>query len=199
MSRLLLTALLLAAWMPPSSIARAQDSAAGGARTVNGMRMYYEARGSGSPLVLLHGFFCCGRSWQPLLTKLAADYRLIIPDLRGHGRSTNPTKRFTHGQSARDVFALLDQLGVRRFKAMGISSGGMTLLHMATQQRDRLEAMVLIGATTYFPQTARAVMRRTSAVDSLPAPVSQHLRDCAERGDPQMRELVTQFHGFADS
>ena len=108
-------------------------------------------------------------------TELAEHYQLIIPDLRGHGRSTNPSGAFTHRQSALDVYALLDQLGVKRFKAMGISTGGMTLLHMATQQRDRVEAMVLIGATSYFPEEARAIMREVpgNALAGDPADVRQ--------------------------
>ena len=63
---------------------------------------------------------------------MARGYRLIIPDLRGHGRSTNPSGLFTHRQCAEDLFALLDQLEILRFKAVGISAGGNTLLHMAT-------------------------------------------------------------------
>ena len=198
MPRILLILLLLAVWAPRGSTARAQDAPRGSVRTVNGMQMYYEVRGKGPPLVLLHGFFGCGSSWEAL-TGLASGYQLIIPDLRGHGRTTNPTGRFTHRQAAQDVFALLDQLGVQRFKAMGISTGGMTLLHMATQQRDRIEAMVLIGATTYFPAPARAVMRGVTTVDSLPPPVAQALRACASRGQPQVEELVSQFHDFRNS
>jgi pimeloyl-ACP methyl ester carboxylesterase len=78
-------ALVLAAWIFQSSAAAAQDSAQAAARTVNGMQMYYETLGVGAPLVLLHSFFGCGHSWQPLIASLAAHYRLIIPDLRGHG------------------------------------------------------------------------------------------------------------------
>jgi len=199
MPHVLVVALLLAVWVPRESMGWAQDAARGNMRTVNGMQMYYEVRGGGQPLVLLHGFFGCGRFWQAMVPGLAEKYRVIVPDLRGHGWTTNPTGRFTHRQAAHDIFALLDQLGVRRFKAMGISTGGMTLLHMATQQRDRVEAMVVISATTYFPGPARAVMRRITTIDSLPPPVVQPLRECARRGERQIEALVSQFHGFKDS
>src|SRR5436190_8999402 len=111
-----------------------QEPPAGHTVRVNDIEMYYEEQGAGSPLVLLHGFGSCGQSWQPFAARLAEHFRLIIPDLRGHGRSTNPAGVFTHRQAAADVFALLDRLGVKRFRAMGISTGGMTLLHMATGQ-----------------------------------------------------------------
>ena len=181
-----------------SGPAAAQSAAPGRTLRVNGIKMYVEIRGTGDPLVLLHGFGSCGKGWGAIADSLAARYQLIVPDLRGHGRSTNPSGSFTHRQSALDVYALLDQLRVTRFKAMGISTGGMTLLHMATQQKDRIDAMVLIGATTEFPEPARAIMRRVVA-DSLPPPVRQMFSECATRGDPQVRELAGQFARFRDS
>ena len=136
--------------------------------------------------------------WGPVTDLLAKQYQLIIPDLRTHGRSTNRAGTFTHRQAALDVYALLDQLGVKRFKAMGISTGGMTLLHMATQQPDRIDAMVLIGATSYFPESARAFMRQVSP-DSISAQERQGYAACAVRDDAQIRALKTQFRGFKDS
>jgi len=165
---------------------------------VNDIEMFVEVRGTGEPLVLLHGFFTCGRTWGPVTDLLAEQYQLIIPDLRGHGRSTNPAGTFTHRQAALDVYALLDQLGVKRFKAMGISTGGMTLLHMATQQPDRIDAMVLIGATSYFPEPARVVFRQESP-DSISAQERQGYAACAVRDDAQIRALKTQFRQFKDS
>src|SRR5690349_7448120 len=116
--------------------------------TINGIEMFHEIRGEGAPLVLLHGFTGCSGDWVHLfdMAALAREYRLIVPDMRGHGRSTNPHGTITHRQCALDVFALLDQLGVERFSAVGLSLGGNTLLHMATTQRERVEAMVLVGS-----------------------------------------------------
>jgi len=145
----LVTATLFAASLRS---ARGQTPASGRTLRVNDIEMFVEVRGTGEPLVLVHGFFTCGSTWGPVADLLATQYQVIIPDMRGHGRSTNSAGTFTHRQSAIDVYALLDQLGVKRFKAMGINTGGMTLLHMATQQRDRIDAMVLIGATSYFPE-----------------------------------------------
>jgi len=107
-----------------------------GKRTISldQMEMYYETHGQGSPLVLLHGYTQSGTHWDRYIADLAEHHLLIVPDLRGHGRSTNKTDEFTHRQAAKDIYALLDALGIRQFKAIGFSSGGMTLLHMATQQ-----------------------------------------------------------------
>src|SRR3989449_4776753 len=129
---------------------------------INGMEMYYEIRGAGEPLVLLHGGTGAGVNWDPLFKNAPAGYRLVVPDLRGHGRSTNPSGTFTFRQSAFDVFAMLDHLGIEQFKAIGMSLGAKTLLHMATQQPGRIAAMVLVSATPYFPDEARAIMRQVS-------------------------------------
>ena len=91
-----------------------------------------------------------------------AGYRLIAPDLRGHGSSTNPSGEFTFRQCARDVRALLDHLRIPRLKAIGLSGGGIVLLHLATAEPARLESMVLISAPPYFPEQVRAIQRQWS-------------------------------------
>lgn len=177
----------------------AQDVPRGRTVAVNGQEIYYEVEGDGPPLLLLHWFGACGQAWGPHRASLARSHRLIVADLRGHGRSVNPTGDFTHRDAARDMFALLDTLGVDRFRAMGMSSGGMTLIHMATQQPRRVEAMVLIGATIYFPEQARVFMRR-STPDSLTAEaMEEEWGGCSSRGETQTREVLSQFHALKDS
>lgn len=175
-----------------------QETPEGHTARIHDAQLYYEIHGDGFPLVLLHGFGQTGRTWQPYLDTFAPHFRVIIPDLRGHGRSTNPRNEFTHRQAAYDIFALLDTLGIDRFRAMGISTGGMTLIHMATQQPARVEAMVLIGATSFFPEQARAIMRRVSP-DSLSAEQWARDRQRHVHGDDQIRALFTQFNWFKDS
>jgi pimeloyl-ACP methyl ester carboxylesterase len=175
----------------------AQTSPEGYVASVNGIQMYYEVYGEGTPLVLLHAFTSSGQRWQPFIADLAKQYRLIIPDLRGHGRSTNPMNQFTHRQSALDIFALLDQLEINQFKAMGISSGGMTLVHMATQQPARVEAMVLIGTTIYFTDQARAFFRETTPEGK--GWDWELLRQHHVHGDDQIQALLTQLHNFKDN
>lgn len=164
---------------------------------LNDIEMHYQIVGSGEPLLLLHGFGGCGDDWQPVIQVLAKQFQLIIPDLRGHGWSTNPAKTFTHRQSAADVLALLDHLALQHVRAMGISTGGMTLLHMATRQPERTEAMVLIGATSYFPSQARAIM--AASRDKTPPGVRERQQKCAKRGGEQADELSAQFMAFKDS
>lgn len=164
---------------------------------INGMQMYYVAHGQGEPLLLLHGFTGSSSDWEIFLPDLVQEYRLIIPDLRGHGRSTNSSTTFTFRQAALDVFALLDHLGIDRFKAIGMSGGGNTLLHMASQQPERVTAMVLVSAVSYYPEQARTIMR-AYAVDTLTDDEWRVLRHRHKHGDEQIRALFKQGRAFAD-
>ncbi|OUJ70426.1 alpha/beta fold hydrolase [Hymenobacter crusticola] len=164
---------------------------------LSNLELYYEEYGAGKPLLLLHGFGGCTQNWLPFTAALAKHHRLLLVDLRGHGYSTNPGNRFTHREAAQDVLLLLDMLGVEHCSAMGMSSGAMTLLHLATSQPKRLNAMVVISATTYFPEQARAIMRAAS-VRTLPPPVHAMYQECAKRGETQLQGLLLQFNALAD-
>jgi pimeloyl-ACP methyl ester carboxylesterase len=166
--------------------------------SVNGIDMYYETYGQGPPLILLHGFLHTSSMWKPYIAALAEYYRVIAVDLRGHGRSSNPANQFTHRLAALDVYALMEHLGIDRFKAIGFSSGGMTLLHMATQQPERVEAMVLIDATHYTPEQCRAILR-TVAVDA-PPPWGGDWQYLVQReGKERAHALITQWANGKDS
>jgi pimeloyl-ACP methyl ester carboxylesterase len=165
-----------------------------------GIDVHAQLRGQGQPLVLLHGFTGAGGDWAHVfdLDDLARRYRLIIPDLRGHGRSTNPAGTFTHRQCALDLSAFLDRLGVGRVRAVGMSLGGNTLLHLATREPDRVSAMVLVSATMYYPAEARAIMR-TMAPEARSPPEWAEMRARHAYGDSQIQALWRIAQGFADS
>jgi pimeloyl-ACP methyl ester carboxylesterase len=166
---------------------------------INGFHMHVDRRGDGEPLLLLHGGTGIGADWALVFTAGdPAGYDLIVPDLRGHGRSTNPSRAFTFRQAAADVFAMLDRLGVPRVKAIGLSMGAKTLLHMATQQPDRIDAMVLVSATPYFPAPARAAMAQLS-VDNFSDADWAAQRARHVHGDEQIRMLFDQMRALKDS
>jgi pimeloyl-ACP methyl ester carboxylesterase len=162
----------------------------------NDAEIFCREIGEGPTLVLLHGFFATGARWDAYIPILANQYHLLIPDLRGHGRSTNPSNCFTHRQSALDIYALLDQCKVNTFLAAGYSSGGMTLLHMATQQPERVKAMALFGAPSYIPEQARVISRSVTMPDAS-NPALEYFRTIHIHGDDQIRALHEQFQGFS--
>lgn len=165
--------------------------------SVNGIDLCYRDTGGGEPLLLLHGFTGSGDDWQHVFTQPIDGFRVIAPDLRGHGRSTNPSDTFRFADVARDVFALLDTLGIDRVKAIGMSGGANTLLHMATQQPSRVQAMVHVSGTPRFPDQARAIMRTMTAATRTAAEWAE-MRARHHHGDGQIRALWQYARGFAD-
>lgn len=82
--------------------------------------LHFTERGSGPPLLLVHGVMITGEMFQPVLDRLAARHRVIVPDLRGHGRSRRLPPPYTVAQLAVDLSRLLDHLGIDR-PALGSS------------------------------------------------------------------------------
>ena len=201
----------------------------GKVETLNGVPIYYEVHGNGEPVLLLHGFSGCSQDWTAVLGTEAltagGGFQLIIPDLRGHGRSYVPqtdhaasTKGerphsassgqageavpheippWRHDVATEDMIALLDYLGIQAIKGIGISGGGNVLLHMATKQPERVKAMVLVSATSYFPAQARPLMR--AYAEHLPAAERENLRQRHPGGDAQIDALLASTKAFADS
>jgi predicted alpha/beta-fold hydrolase len=100
---------------------------------LNDIQMYYEMEGTGEPLLLLHGGTGCQEDWiYAGRDQFMAEYTIIKPDARGHGRTSNSQRTITHRQCALDTLALLDRLEIRTCRAIGLSMGGNILLHMAT-------------------------------------------------------------------
>jgi 2-succinyl-6-hydroxy-2,4-cyclohexadiene-1-carboxylate synthase len=95
-----------------------------------------------SPLVLLHGFTHTGRSWDGVVAALGERYRPLAPDIRGHGSAS--TKRPV---TLAKVLEDLDSLEPTRFTLLGYSMGGRVALHYATTRPERVERLVLIGAS----------------------------------------------------
>jgi pimeloyl-ACP methyl ester carboxylesterase len=175
----------------------ARRSSPSGHADVEGIRMHYLLRGQGEPLLLLHGFSGAGIDWEPFLPELGRGWRFVLPDLRGHGHSTNPAGTYTFRQSARDVAGLLDHLGIARCKAIGVSGGGNALLHLASAQPERITAMVLVSAAPGYDAGARALMRQHStALLTADAWLAQRRRHPG--GDAQIEALFAQTRLFAD-
>lgn len=164
---------------------------------INGLQLFYRDTGSGTPLLLLHGFMGTGGDWRHVFARPLDGYRVIAPDLRGHGRSTNPSGVFRFADVARDIFALLDRLGIDRVNAIGMSAGANTLLHMATQQPSRIDALIHVSGTPRFPDPARAIMRSMTEEGRSEAEWAE-MRGRHVQGDDQIRALWRHARGFAD-
>lgn len=165
---------------------------------INGIRLHYRVVGTGPALLLIHGFTWTGEWWDPLLPAIARDHRVIVVDLPGHGRSTSHPGPWSYRQVASDMYVLLDRLGVQRVRAIGHSAGGNTLVHMATQQPARMEAMVLIAGGHRLLNSARTYARETPAYEAMSdAWRAAHLR-VQPGGEAQVRTLLDALRTIGD-
>lgn len=110
---------------------------------INGINLAYTDQGSGVPLVFLHAFPLNRAMWEPQVQALATRYRVIAPDLRGHGESDAPLWRYTMDQFADDVKGLLDHLSITRAVLIGLSMGGYILFACQRKYPERITALVL--------------------------------------------------------
>ena len=121
--------------------------------TSAGVEIYYEETGKGRPLVMLHGWSMSGLVWR-FQKELAANCRLILLDLRGHGRSSAPLGGLSLNDLVVDVVALFERLDLTNAILLGWSLGSQAALAVFPHLRERLAGLVLVGATPRFTATA---------------------------------------------
>jgi pimeloyl-ACP methyl ester carboxylesterase len=151
-----------------------------------GIRLAYVELGdpAGPPLVLLHGYTDTSRSWS-LAAPYLSDYRLIIPDQRGHGDADAPRCCYSLSAFADDAQLLLTALKIDRAAVAGHSLGSMIAMTMAAEYPERVSAIVLVGSTASAP-----VKRGDWLYDSVAAlrgpldPASQFAKDWHPANQP---------------
>ena len=147
-ARAFLLALALVAAATPGCAGNGAPAGAtpGSYADLNRIRMYYEVKGSGPVLVLLHGGAGNGEQFSRQVPAFEKHFRLVVPDMCAQGRTTDREGALTYHAMAEDVIALMDRLGVKRFDIMGWSDGGVTGLDLAIHHPDRLRRLVTFGA-----------------------------------------------------
>jgi len=129
---------------------------------INGCVMAWDDVGSGTPVVLIHGFPLCRRMWEPQVAALAAaGYRAITCDLRGFGESEATGSALSMDLLADDVAALLDHLAIERAVIGGMSMGGYVVLNLLDRHPRRLSA-ALFMVTRAAADDEPGKMRRTA-------------------------------------
>ena len=115
----------------------------------NGEKLAYVALGDlkGQPVVLIHGYTDSARDWVPLVPYLSPHFRLIIVDIRGHGRSSKPECCYTRFDFAYDIKLLLDALRVAQADFVGHSLGSVIAQTLAEYWPERTRKVVLISST----------------------------------------------------
>lgn len=131
---------------------------------VGGVRLYYEVHGEGDPVLLIHGFPLSGRMWDGVVAALRDRCRLVVPDLRGHGRSA-VTEQADMARYAEDLIAVLDAAGERGpVVVAGMSMGGYVALELCRRHSRRVRALALID-TRAAPDTPEVAQGRRETAD----------------------------------
>jgi pimeloyl-ACP methyl ester carboxylesterase len=113
---------------------------------VDGVRIHYQEKGTGTPLVLLHGFTSSTYSWKDVFDPLSKNFHVIAVDLKGFGFSGKPDGDYTRRAQAELVAHLLDYLKIEKAWLCGNSMGGEVALNFAVQNPQRVEGLILIDS-----------------------------------------------------
>jgi len=125
----------------------------------NGINIYYESHGHGDPLILLHAGSLTGDMWQPYLAGFAERYRVITPDMPGHGRSGNPTGAMSYRQLANDIVAFIQALDLREPIIAGYSDGGQVALEIGMRHPTLPKSIAMGGVYFKYSDAQRAFVR----------------------------------------
>lgn len=124
----------------------------------NGINIHYlRTGGDKPPLIALHGLTGSGACWRPLARALEADYDVVMPDARGHGKSSAPLRGYLYRDHASDVVGLIEALGLTASVLLGHSMGGMTAAVVASQVGTAIRGVILADPTFLSPQRQREV------------------------------------------
>lgn len=108
--------------------------------------IYYEIKGEGDPLLLVHGLGSSARNWELQVSYFAEQYRVLTYDLRGHGRSSKPAGPYSMGLFAEDTAMLMQGLGIPAAHVVGISMGGMIAFELAVRFPHLLKSLVIVNS-----------------------------------------------------
>lgn len=126
--------------------------------TLNGWRIFYDEAGSGPPIVLIHGLLMDHTMFDSQSRALSDRYRVIAPDLRGHGESEKRAEDCTQWDLMGDQIALCDLLGVEKAVFGGVSQGGFQSMRAALKHPERVAGLILIDTQAGPEDPVRAPM-----------------------------------------
>ncbi|MEK6751895.1 MAG: alpha/beta fold hydrolase [Chloroflexota bacterium] len=139
----------------------------------------YDRSGTGTPLVLIHGFPLDLSIWDAVVPLLENDYDLIVPDLRGFGESSTVDTPYTILDFANDIAGLLDHLGLEKAAFAGHSMGGYVALAFAKEYPERVSGLALVSSQAAADAPERKAGRYKTA------------RDVAEKGVDVVADAMT--------
>lgn len=167
---------------------------------VNGINLYYETRGTGRPLILLHGGLMSGELFDPIIPTLADHHTVITVDLQGHGRTADIDRPIDIQLMADDIAALIDHLNLDQPDLVGYSLGGGVALHVAVKYPEKVNRLVAASANVWRSAIPPEMLAQQAQVNAAAAefmkdtPMYQHYQQVAPRPEdfPRLLDKVGQ-------
>ncbi|MGC5016303.1 alpha/beta fold hydrolase [Streptosporangium sp. DT93] len=156
---------------------------------VNGVRMWYDERGEGEPLVLLHGGFSDSRDFDGNLGALAGHFRLLLPERRGHGHTADVPGPITVEAMAQDTIAFLEKVAGGPVRMAGYSAGAIVALWVAVRRPDLVERLVLISGAF----DVEGMIVRPSGEGPLPPPLVEAYAEVSPDGVEHLPVVVAKL------
>lgn len=122
-------------------------------------KLFFEIIGKGTPLVCLHAYPLDHTEWLDVAGFLKSNFTLILPNIRGHGRSPSPEGKYNMKELAEDIVALLDHLKIKKAALAGHSMGGYVSLSFAKNFPDRISGLALVASHAYADAPEKRLSR----------------------------------------
>ena len=113
---------------------------------LSGLNVFYEQRGHGDPVLLIHGLGSSTEDWDPQVAVLQRHYTVITYDVRGHGQTEKPKGPYSVKQFAQDAGHLIEHLKLAPVHVVGLSMGGMIAFQLAVDRPDLLRSLVIVNS-----------------------------------------------------
>lgn len=113
----------------------------------NGLKMYYEVRGEGEPIVVLHGAYMTVDAMAGIVSELAKARKVIAVELQGHGRTADAERPIIYEHMADDVAAFLDHLGIEKTGVFGFSMGSGVAVQLAVRHPEAVRRMIVASVS----------------------------------------------------
>jgi 3-oxoadipate enol-lactonase len=167
--------------------------------TLSHLRIHYEESGSGDVVLFLHGLGSCGQDWMLQTPVFEQRFRIIAPDMRGHGQTDKPRGRICVAHLTSDVIGLLDALHVERVHVVGLSLGGCVTQQLALDAPSRVRSLTLVNTFAHLepgnPRHALMLVFRLALLGVRGLPAQAHFvaaRMFPKPGQEMLRKLAAE-------
>lgn len=167
----------------------------------DGCSLHYEEYGHGAPVLLVHGLGSSCQDWEYQIPALSTQYRVVVVDVRGHGRSDKPRERYSIPAFSADIEALLEHLNLGPVHYVGLSMGGMIGFQLAVDRPELLKSLTIVNsapevkiksAKDFWQYAKRWTLARLVSMETIGKGLGKNLFPKPEQSDLR-RKIATRW------